>query len=98
MNRLPLAVLMAAFFILVALQVSIRQAVLFAVGIGMGAALAGAVRVAEKIALVELLWRIIYIDGRLDKHEEYLVRKLATLLHLSHKDMIDAKLKVLGSP
>jgi len=42
MNRLPLAVLMAAFFILVALQVSIRQAVLFAVGIGMGAALAAA--------------------------------------------------------
>jgi uncharacterized membrane protein YedE/YeeE len=42
MTRLPLAALMAAFFIFLALQVSIRQAVLFLVGIGMGAALAGA--------------------------------------------------------
>jgi uncharacterized membrane protein YedE/YeeE len=42
MKRTPLAVLMAAFFVFLALQVSIRQAVLFLVGIGMGAALAGA--------------------------------------------------------
>jgi len=42
MKRLPLAALMAAFFVFLALQVSIRQAVLFLVGIGMGAALAGA--------------------------------------------------------
>lgn len=42
MKRLPLAALMVAFFLVVALQVSIRQAVLFVVGIGMGAALATA--------------------------------------------------------
>ncbi|MEN9774097.1 MAG: hypothetical protein RL322_1167 [Pseudomonadota bacterium] len=42
MKRLPLAALMVAFFLVVALQVSIRQAVLFVVGIGMGAALAAA--------------------------------------------------------
>ena len=42
MKRLPLATLLAAFFIFLALSVSIRQAVLMLVGVGMGAALAGA--------------------------------------------------------
>lgn len=42
MKRLPLAAALAAFFILLLWSVSARQAVLFAVGIGFGAALAGA--------------------------------------------------------
>lgn len=42
MNRLPLAAVMAAFFIALMWFVSLRQAVLFAVGIGMGSVLAGA--------------------------------------------------------
>lgn len=42
MKRLPLSVALLAFFVYLALGVSIRQAVLFLVGIGMGAALAGA--------------------------------------------------------
>ena len=42
MKRLPLAALLAAFFIFLALSVSIRQAVLMGVGVGMGAALAAA--------------------------------------------------------
>ncbi len=50
----------------------------------------------EKLEIMEGLWRIIYADGVLDKYEDYLVRKLATLLRLSHKEMIDMKLKVLN--
>ena len=42
MKRLPLAAALAAFFILLLWTVSARQAVLFLVGIGFGAALAGA--------------------------------------------------------
>ncbi len=42
MKRLPLSVALLAFFVYLALSVSIRQAVLFLVGVGMGAALAGA--------------------------------------------------------
>lgn len=42
MKRLPLAAAMAAFFIFLVWSVSVRQAALFAVGIGFGAALAGA--------------------------------------------------------
>ena len=42
MKRLPLAAVLAAFFVFLALSVSIRQAVLLLVGVGMGMALAGA--------------------------------------------------------
>jgi uncharacterized membrane protein YedE/YeeE len=42
MKRLPLSFALLAFFVYLALSVSIRQAVLFLVGLGMGAALAGA--------------------------------------------------------
>jgi len=47
----------------------------------------------EKIAVLEAVWRIIYVDGQLEKHEDHFVRKLTHLLRLSHKEMIDAKLK-----
>jgi len=47
----------------------------------------------EKKAVLEAVWRIIHIDGQLEKHEDYFARKLTHLLRLSHKDMIDAKLK-----
>ena len=49
----------------------------------------------EKFRVVEMLWRVVYSDGRLDAHEDYLVHKLAKLLRLNHDRLIDAKLKVL---
>ena len=51
----------------------------------------------EKIWLIETVWDIVYTDGKLDKHEDYLVHKLAELLHLTHKQLIEAKLKVKKS-
>src|SRR3546814_2440965 len=42
MKRLPLAAVMAAFFVFLVWFVSVRQAVLFLIGIGMGSVLAGA--------------------------------------------------------
>jgi uncharacterized tellurite resistance protein B-like protein len=49
----------------------------------------------EKIRIVELLWRIVYVDGKLNKHEDYLMHSTANLLNLSHQELIEAKLKVL---
>ena len=51
----------------------------------------------EKIEIIETLWKIVYVDGKMDKYEHYLMNKLATLLRLSHEQLIDAKLKVLDS-
>jgi len=47
----------------------------------------------EKLSILEAVWRIIYVDGQIDKHEEHFARKLSNLLWLEHKDFIDAKLK-----
>ena len=48
-----------------------------------------------KVALIERLWQIVYVDGKMDQHEHYLMNKMSNLLRLSHKQLIDAKLKVL---
>jgi len=49
----------------------------------------------EKIEIIENLWRIVYVDGKMDKYENHLIHKLSTLLRLSHNQLIQAKLKVL---
>lgn len=45
----------------------------------------------EKARVVELMWQVAYADGRADKYEDHLVRKIAGLLHVPHKDFIVAK-------
>ncbi len=45
----------------------------------------------EKCKLIENLWRVAYADSVLDKHEEYLVRKVADLIHVPHRDFMRAK-------
>ena len=45
----------------------------------------------KKYELLLLLWRVAYADGRLDRYEEYYIRKITDLLHLSHRDFIRAK-------
>ncbi|MFQ6033845.1 MAG: TerB family tellurite resistance protein [Candidatus Bipolaricaulia bacterium] len=49
----------------------------------------------EKIKVIEAAWRIIYADERLDEYEDHLVHKLAGLLRLRHRELIEAKLRVL---
>jgi len=51
----------------------------------------------EKIEIIETLWRIVYVDGKMDRYEHYLMNKLKNLLRLSHEELINAKLKVLHS-
>ena len=48
----------------------------------------------EKVQVVEHLWEVAFSDTSLDKHEEYMVRKIAGLIYVSHKDFINAKLRV----
>lgn len=46
----------------------------------------------QKRRVMELLWQVAFADGRIDKYEEYLIRRLADLLHVPHKVFILAKL------
>jgi uncharacterized tellurite resistance protein B-like protein len=48
----------------------------------------------EKKRIIEEVWRVIYADGRLDGHEDYMVHKMARLLNLNHPELIEAKLRV----
>lgn len=50
---------------------------------------------AEKLAILEMLWRVSNADGRIDKHEEYLILRVAGLLHISDRDRVRLKLKVV---
>ncbi|MBW2177808.1 MAG: TerB family tellurite resistance protein [Deltaproteobacteria bacterium] len=52
---------------------------------------------AEKIEIIETLWHVVYVDGKMDQYEHYLMSKLKNLLRLSHDQLIKAKLKVLDA-
>jgi len=53
--------------------------------------------VDEKIEIIETLWHMVFVDGKMDRYEHYLMNKLKNLLRLSHDQLIAAKLKVLHS-
>ena len=49
---------------------------------------------AERIEIMESVWRVIYTDGQLSGHEDSLVHKVSFLLELTHDQLISAKLKI----
>ncbi|MEJ2671610.1 MAG: TerB family tellurite resistance protein [Deltaproteobacteria bacterium] len=51
--------------------------------------------IKKRIELVETLWRIVFVDGKMDKYEHHLMYKLAKILRLHHDQLIEAKLKVI---
>ena len=48
----------------------------------------------QKYAIMEAMWKVAYADERLDKYEEYQIRKIADLLYIPHKEFIRSKLRV----
>jgi uncharacterized tellurite resistance protein B-like protein len=50
---------------------------------------------SDRIEIVKTMWRIVFADRKLTDYENYLVRKLADLLGLEHKVMIEAKVEVM---
>jgi len=48
----------------------------------------------EKLELMKNLWRIIYQDGKLDSHEDQLIKIIGSTLNLEHQDIIGTKLFV----
>ena len=51
----------------------------------------------QKVELLAMLWAVAYADDELDRYEEYYMRKIADLLHVSHSDYIKTKLRVMPS-
>ncbi len=48
----------------------------------------------QKIKVIEFLWTIAYADNHLDSHEEHMVRRIADLIYVPHKDLMKTKHKV----
>ncbi len=49
----------------------------------------------KKTKLLEALWQVANADSKIDKYEEYYIRKIKDLLYLSDQEFIRAKLSVL---
>lgn len=49
---------------------------------------------ADKRRLIEALWRVAYSDTEMHALEEHLVRKLADLLYVPHREFLQAKHRV----
>ena len=49
----------------------------------------------QKFELVRGLWQVACADDEIHHHEEALIRRLADLLYVPHRDFIRSKLKVL---
>jgi uncharacterized tellurite resistance protein B-like protein len=50
-----------------------------------------------KKRVVELLWLVAFADDAKHALEEHMIRKIAGLLHVSHPDFIDAKIRARSS-
>lgn len=45
----------------------------------------------QKAVVIEMMWRVAFADLNKDHHEEYLVRKVAELLHVPHSTFVRAR-------
>ena len=52
------------------------------------------VALADRLEMLRAMWRIVFSDGNLSLHEEYLIKKLAELLGIERHIMIDEKIRV----
>jgi uncharacterized tellurite resistance protein B-like protein len=47
----------------------------------------------QKIEVIELMWRVAYVDGSADAGESHVISKIAGLLHVTHGEYIAAKMR-----
>ena len=48
----------------------------------------------DRLKIIEVIWRIVYSDGKIDNYESTLIRRLCGLLYISDKDNGIIKIKV----
>lgn len=48
----------------------------------------------RKLAILELLWEVVFSDGVLEAHEDALMHKMGTLLGVRHEELMAVKLRV----
>lgn len=51
----------------------------------------------QRVELVSKMWQVAYADNELSEYEDFIIRKIADLLHVSHSDFIRTKLEQADS-
>jgi len=49
----------------------------------------------ERVAILEMLWEVVYADGHLDAHEDQILRLVGGLLYIEDRDRGSARKRVL---
>lgn len=50
----------------------------------------------QRVAVIEMLWQVVYADGAVHDYESNLVRRVAGLLHVSDRDAGDARKRAIA--
>ena len=50
----------------------------------------------ERLKLIEMLWYVVYSDGELHPYESNLIQRVAGMLHVSDKERVEARQRVLA--
>lgn len=50
-----------------------------------------------RIGVIEMMWRVAYVDQNLGEIEEAIIRRVAGLLYVPHSEFIRTKLKVVAA-
>ncbi len=48
-------------------------------------------RYEEKLVIIGFMWDIAFTDSKIDKYEDYTIRKVSELIYVKHKDFIALK-------
>ena len=51
---------------------------------------------ADRLAVMEMLWQVVYADGRLHAYEANLIRRVGGLLHITDRERGEARKRVLA--
>ena len=51
---------------------------------------------ADRLAVMEMLWQVVYADGRLHAYEANLIRRIGGLLHITDRERGEARKRVLA--
>ena len=50
---------------------------------------------AERVEIIEMLWRVVLADGTVDDYESNLIRRVSGLIYVSDRESGDARKRVL---
>lgn len=50
----------------------------------------------QRIEIIEMLWRVVLADSKIDDYETNLIRKISSLLHISAAESTEAKKRAMN--